>query len=91
VIAEFAFQMTGPNYAGIYSFYDDTAMDRQQLNWVSSAVRAIEPYTVGSYISEVDLSADAAIARDRYSAATWQRLQVLRAQYDPRNLFFGFA
>jgi FAD/FMN-containing dehydrogenase len=88
---EAAFQMTGPNYVGIYSFYDDDSADREQLNWVSSATRAIEPYAVGSYISEVNLSADAAVVHKCYSPATWQRLQALKAKYDPGNLFFGFA
>ena len=88
---EAAFRMAGPHYVGVYSFYDESSEDRQQLSWVRSAIRAIEPYVVGSYISEVDLSADADIARKCYSAATWQRLQALRAKYDPGNVFFGFA
>jgi FAD/FMN-containing dehydrogenase len=85
------FQMTGPGYVGLYAFYDDRAADDSQRNWIRSATRAIEPYAVGSYISEVDLSTGPDIARRCYSPASWQRLETLKAKYDPGNVFFGYA
>jgi len=86
-----AFQITGANYIGIYSFYDQPSGDAQAVQWVRSAVRAIEPYAVGSYINEADLAADPSVVRKCYSPAAWTRLQTLKAQYDPGNRFFGFA
>lgn len=85
-----AFSMMGQVLFGAYAFWDAPGQDAIHRNWVRGAVQAIEPRAIGSYINEVDLAANRAIAQRCFSPAAWQRLTQLKRRYDGDNLFAGY-
>jgi FAD/FMN-containing dehydrogenase len=89
--ADTPFRMNAPYYVGLYAFYDDPTTDDAQQRWIRAATKTIEPFTAGAYINEADTGADGQSARLCYSTETWQRLQALKAKYDPENRFPGYG
>ncbi|MEU8223181.1 FAD-binding oxidoreductase [Kribbella sp. NPDC048915] len=57
-----------------------------QREWVRESWHAIEPYQTSAYINFLTDEGPERI-RSAYGAATYDRLQALKRQYDPSNLF----
>jgi FAD/FMN-containing dehydrogenase len=88
--ADAAFSMDGQVDIGAYAFWDHAAQDAANRDWVRSVMRAVEPHSIGSYISEVDLAAQARLAPKCFSPAAWSRLAALKREHDPENRFYGY-
>jgi len=69
----------------IVGVWDDPAADEQNRQWAKAFAVALEPYTTGGVY--VNFTADANLVRAAYSEAKYNRLQALKRQYDPANLF----
>jgi FAD/FMN-containing dehydrogenase len=50
----------------------------------------MKPFTSQHYIGETDIVQDPARVQESYSAEKWDRLEQVRARYDPEGVFFGF-
>ncbi|MFB6963453.1 FAD-binding oxidoreductase, partial [Streptomyces sp. NPDC056309] len=85
-----AFSVLGESYLVPYAVWTDPAHDDVNVHWLRDAMRAVEPFGTGHYIAEADLTADPSRARRSFTAADWQRLRSLRAEYDPQGLFFSY-
>ena len=64
----------------------DEEMGREVESRLEGVVAAAEPYGAGHYPNFVEEPAD---ARGFWDEATWARLQAVKAQYDPTNMFKG--
>lgn len=87
---DMAFSMPGSLFAGVYGIWQDPGQDAPNEQWVHQTSKRLDPITVGHYIGETDLTADANRARLSFAPANWQRLQQLKKRYDPDDVFFSY-
>jgi len=71
------------NLAALYQKPDE--QDAQEA-WVSAFAKAIEQNDKGAYVNFL-ADVEPAQVRAAYPGSTWGRLQKIKAQYDPTNLF----
>ncbi|MGX1759261.1 FAD-binding oxidoreductase [Streptomyces lydicus] len=91
LLRNMAFSPLGESYLVCYAIWEDPAEDEAQVRWLREAMAAADPQGDGfRYIAETDLEADAARARRSYTPAAWDRLQEIKAQWDPDNLFHSY-
>ena len=83
-----ALTVGGRTGAGIYALWDDPKDDDANLAWVRRIDEALAPLRTGRYVGEADLTLDPRRAIECFTPEALQRLQALRAQYDPDGLFF---
>jgi len=88
--ADAAFSMDGQVDVGTYAFWDRPAEDVANRDWVRSVMRAVEPLSIGGYISEVDLAAQPGLAAKCFSPEAWSRLAALKHEHDPEDRFYGY-
>jgi FAD/FMN-containing dehydrogenase len=91
LLRNMAFSPLGESYLVCYAIWDDPSADEANARWLRDAMASVDPQgNGGHYIAETDLEADAARARRSYAPADWDRLQELKAQWDPGNLFHSY-
>lgn len=91
LLRNMAFAPLGESYLVCYAIWDDAAADEANARWLRAAMADVDPQGDGRhYIAETDLEVDAARARRSYTPATWDRLQELKAEWDPDNLFHSY-
>ncbi len=78
------------SYVGVYGYGTTQAEDATVDTWVKKARDAIEPFGMGSYVGEADLSGGVAAARQCFTPQAWTRLMAVRQQRDPTRLFNSF-
>jgi len=71
------------NLAGLYG---NPAEKETHEAWVSEFAKAIQQSDKGAYVNFL-ADVDQAQVRAAYPGSTWDRLQKIKAQYDPTNLF----
>jgi FAD/FMN-containing dehydrogenase len=74
-------------HVGIYSLWTDTSQNAPNIAWVREAWNAMQPFATGGvYVNE--LGDDEGIDRVRVAyGLNYERLQRIKAKYDPHNLF----
>ncbi|GAB7035398.1 FAD-binding oxidoreductase [Streptomyces sp. NPDC021749] len=88
LLRNMAFAPLGESYLVCYAIWDDPAHDEANARWLREAMAAVTPPgDARHYIAETDLEADAARARRSYAPAAWDRLQEVKALWDPDGLF----
>lgn len=87
---EMAFSVLGDSYVVPFAIWDSPAQDDANTRWLREAMRVVEPLGTGHYIAEADLTADPSRARRSFSPSDWDRLERLRARYDPEDVFFSY-
>jgi FAD/FMN-containing dehydrogenase len=85
-----ALSLGGCTGAGIYAMWDDAPDDEHHFAWVRDAGAALDRFRIGRYIGEADLSAGPERLAECFTPETLERIERLRAQWDPGNLFGGF-
>lgn len=85
-----AFSMVGPAYVGCYAVWSDAAQDAENLAWVRTLDSTLRNETIGHYLGEVDLTAGDSRAARSFAKPNWERLQKLRAQFDPDGVFHTY-
>ena len=87
--ADSCFSWEADCYVGCYAIWDDEKMDGQNYQWLSETLPLMDPFAVGHYPNEVEPR-----HKDRYrkcySDENWQRMEQLRAKYDPDGLFHTY-
>jgi len=67
--------------------WTDPADNDRNVQWVRDCYEAVRPYASDAvYVNYLEREEDARIA-SAYTASTYQRLQALKNEYDPTNLF----
>ncbi len=82
-----AFSVVGPVYLNTYAIWDDETADGANLDWLRKTSAAFAGATIGHYVGEADLDADASRTRRSFSDTSWEQLGKLRQKYDPDGLF----
>jgi FAD/FMN-containing dehydrogenase len=74
-------------HVGIYSLWTDRAQNDPNIEWVRQTWNAIQPFVAGGvYVNE--LGDDEGVDRVRMAYGdNYDRLQRIKAKYDPQNLF----
>jgi FAD/FMN-containing dehydrogenase len=81
--------MTGTTFVLCYAVWDDPGDDARNESWHREMVESIEPMTIGRYIAEGDLNRDASAA-SAFAPPNWKKLQALKKQLDPDNVFHTY-
>jgi FAD/FMN-containing dehydrogenase len=82
--------MDGSLYGGSWTIWEKAEHDAANRQWQDEVISITRPFTNQHYIGETDLVQDPSRTQASYSAEKWQRLETVRAKYDPTGLFFGF-
>ncbi|MFF4230837.1 FAD-binding oxidoreductase [Streptomyces sp. NPDC001820] len=90
LLRDMAFSVLGDSYVVPYAIWDDPAEDGINIRWLREAMSAVEPLGTGHYIAEADLTASPTRAERSFTTSDWQRLQTLRARYDPEGVFHSY-
>lgn len=86
-LPDMALSLQADVYFAAYVVWEDEADDEANQAWLTSQMRRIEPVTEGLFLADADLARRPA----KFMAdANWQRLQELRARYDPDGLFCSY-
>jgi hypothetical protein len=81
---DMAYSLEDDVYIGIYGVWDDPAEDARFRDWATDRMREMEPLASGVQLADENLSRRPA----RFvSDAHLQRLDELRARYDPEGIF----
>lgn len=86
-----AFSVIGKAFVGAYAIWERPAEDSKNFEWVRSMGRVMRQLAKGSYINEINAFENPDIQENCFDEASWQRLQLLRKNHDPRGLFHGFV
>ena len=84
-----AFSMTADTLLLCHAIWKRPEEDTVNAAWHRETIAALDPFAVGHYVGESDIVAEPARAVRSFTNANWQRLQALRRQYDPDDLFHG--
>jgi FAD/FMN-containing dehydrogenase len=87
VPADAALTVSGGTGIGIYGLWDDQADDEANRAWVRRVDQALAPYRTGRYVGEADLTFDPARRAECFTPDALERLEALRARFDPDGLF----
>jgi FAD/FMN-containing dehydrogenase len=82
-----AYSMTGDSLVLCYGIWERAEDDAVNSEWHRATIAALDRYAAGHFVGESDIVSDPRRAERSYAAANWQRLQDLRAKYDPRGMF----
>ena len=91
LLRNMAFAPLGASYLVCYAIWDDPAADAVHTRWLRDAMATLDPGNDGGhYIAETDLEADTERARRSYRPADRDRLQELKARWDPHHVFHSY-
>jgi FAD/FMN-containing dehydrogenase len=71
----------------IIARWTDQAQADENVAWARDVWEATRPFASGVYVNYLGVGDDADRVRDVYGAAKYERLAVVKATYDPTNLF----
>lgn len=89
-IPDAAFSMAGRTDLMCYAVWTDERDDEANERWLRDTMRSVDSRAVGHYIAEVDLEADPTRATRCFAPPNWERLESLRAVYDPGGRFHSY-
>lgn len=86
-LPDMAFSLQSDIYLASYVVWQDPALDEAHTGFIERAFTDLQPVTVGQYLGDGDLSR----RQVKFMAdENWARLQQIRAERDPDNLFVGY-
>jgi len=88
--SDIAFSMEGQSYGGSWAIWEKSEDDAANIKWQNEVIAIIKPFTSTHYIGETDIVQNKTRIKNSYTADKWDRLEKIRAKYDPEGLFFGF-
>jgi FAD/FMN-containing dehydrogenase len=68
--------------------WQDADLDKQYIEWARDTAAAIEPWSFsgGGYVNYMQADEPRERVRAAFGAEAFERLQALKARYDPRNV-----
>lgn len=91
--ADACFSWEADCFVGCYAIWDEAKDDPVFFDWLARSVPLMDPFAVGHYVNEVEGRGQAGHPerfRGCFTAANWERLQQLRAQWDPAGVFHHY-
>jgi hypothetical protein len=86
-LPDMALSVQSDLYFATYVVGEEPAQDDLCRSWIDERLRRLEPFSVGCYLGDSDLT----IRPDRFmSDAAWDRFGRVRAARDPARLFAGY-
>lgn len=85
-----AFSMTAQLFVLCYAVWTEERNDASNRAWHRATMAALEPFAVGHYIGESDITTVPSRAAASFAPAQWARLQALRRRVDPNGLFQAY-
>jgi FAD/FMN-containing dehydrogenase len=85
-----ALSMDATSYGGSWAIWEKAEDDAANRKWQDEVIAIMKPLTSQHYIGETDIVQDPSRVQESYSPEKWQRLEAVRAKYDPHGVFFGF-
>ena len=85
-----ALSMDATSYGGSWAIWEKAEDDAANRKWQDEVIAIMKPFTSQHYIGETDIVQDSSRVQESYSPEKWQRLEAVRAKYDPHGVFFGF-
>lgn len=85
-----AFTMFASFNVCVYTIWRDEAEDAENVEWHRRLMADLQPFSVGEFIPEVDLTAPGADAARSYTPEVWERLEAVRDRYDPDRRLCSF-
>jgi len=72
----------------LMAVWTDPALDAEQIGWARESAAAVEPWSFngGGYVNYMQADEPVERLRATFGAETFDRLQKLKQQYDPRNI-----
>jgi FAD/FMN-containing dehydrogenase len=86
-LPDMALSLQADIYFAAYVVWEDETDDEKCRAWLAAQMRHMEPITEGLFLADSDLATRPA---KFLSAAHWERLEQLRARYDPDRLFHSY-
>jgi FAD/FMN-containing dehydrogenase len=86
-LPDMALSLQADLYFAAYVIWQDEADDERCRQWLATQMRRMEPISEGLYLGDSDL-----VTRPSQflSGPHWERLEELRARYDPDGLFHSY-
>jgi FAD/FMN-containing dehydrogenase len=84
------FSSIASTYVGCYAIWDEEKDDDANYEWLGKCIPLMEPYNKGHYVNEVEPRFNPNRLRECFSKDAWQRLEQLRAKYDPKSVFHHY-
>lgn len=88
--SDVALSMDATSYGGSWAIWENPQDDADNIKWQDEVIAIIKPFTSTHYIGETDIVQDNARIQNSYTSEKWQKLEKIRAKYDPEGLFFGY-
>lgn len=85
-----AYSMRRATFLSPYSFWFDADDDGPNIAWMKKTQDILAPLSVGHYVNEADLEADASRARRSFTSESWEGIQAVRTKYDPTGVFHTY-
>jgi hypothetical protein len=82
---------SAPFNLSIDTSWDDVSTDDEGIRWSRETWDALKPYSTGVYMNFAGLSDEIDAAGDAVLGASTQRLETIRAKYDPEGIFGSAA
>ena len=72
----------------VMAVWQDPVLDTEQISWARESAAALEPWSFsgGGYVNYMQADEPVERVRATFGAETFDRLQKLKQQYDPRNI-----
>lgn len=86
-LPDMALSLQSDLYFATYVIWKDEADDESCRAWLAEQMRRIEPVSDGLFLADSDFTRRSA---KFISDAHWERLEKLRARYDPNGLFHAY-
>jgi FAD/FMN-containing dehydrogenase len=86
-LPDMALSLQADTYYAAYVVWEDEADDERCREWLATQMRRMEPISEGLYLGDSDL---ATRPSKFLSGPHWERLEKLRARYDPDGLFHSY-
>ncbi len=86
-LPDMAFSVQSEIYYATYVLWKDEKDDAHNNNWVKQTMNDLAPVTIGQYTGDSDFQVH---QRKFVSDENWQKLQAIRAKYDPNGLFHNY-
>lgn len=86
-LSDMAFDLQSEIYFSAYTVWEDEADDVRMMAWTSSAVKKMEPWTVGQYIGDSDFGRRPV---KFMSDAHFSKLRDIAAKWDADSTFVGY-